>query len=230
MNEDERWDAIDAHRLRTAAMLEQLTDAEWNQASLCEGWTVRDVAAHLTQQQSGLGDVLRMLRKYRGGGLNRMIRESVREKAVEPVDRLIAQIRGMVGSRRHNLGLTSGETLIDIVVHSQDIAVPLDRELPVPPEAAAEAASRVFPSLKKRVGSVFRPVPWRGLRFTATDVDWSAGEGPEVRGPMLAILMFLTGRRIALDELHGEGAAVLQKSLERGGRHAATRKPLDEAT
>ena len=55
MNDDEVWAVIDLQRGRTADLLEQLSDEEWRQPSLCEGWAVRDVAAHLTLQQIGLG-------------------------------------------------------------------------------------------------------------------------------------------------------------------------------
>jgi hypothetical protein len=49
-NDDENWALIDAHRLRTAETLESLSDMEGRHQSLCEGWTVEGVAAHLTMQ------------------------------------------------------------------------------------------------------------------------------------------------------------------------------------
>lgn len=216
MDDDTLWKRIDTQRLQTADLLERLTDADWTHRSLCEGWTVRDVAAHLTLQQMGMGDVLRMLPRYRGGGMNRIIGDSARAKAATPVDLLVAEIRGMVGSRRHNLGVTSRDTLIDIIVHGQDIALPLGLDLSVPVDAAAEAATRVS-TLSTRMASVFHPVPWRRFRFAATDTDWSVGEGPEVSGPILAILLLLTGRLIALPRMEGEGVAALRHSLTTTG-------------
>ncbi|MHA6524760.1 maleylpyruvate isomerase family mycothiol-dependent enzyme [Tessaracoccus sp. G1721] len=213
MDDDTLWERIDAQRLRTADLLERLTEADWQQPSLCEGWTVRDVAAHLTLQQLGWGDLVRMLPKYRGGGMNRLIGDSAREKAAVPVDTLIAEIRAMAGSRRHNLGVTSRDTLIDIIVHGQDIALPLSLDLPVPVDAAAEAATRVS-VLGRRMASVFRPVPWRQARLTATDTAWAVGNGPEVKGPILAILLLLTGRLVALPLLEGEGVASLRQGME----------------
>jgi hypothetical protein len=47
------------------------------------------------------------------------------------------------------------------------------------------------------------------IRLTATDIDLSIGDGPEVRGPLLALLLAVTGRRVALDELEGKGLARL---------------------
>lgn len=220
MNEDEVWAAIDTQRLRTVDMLESLSAGEWAHASLCEGWTVRDVAAHLTLQQISLGDGLRMAMRH-PGSINHMNRENSRARAGLPTERLIADIRGMVGSRRHNFGLTELETLIDIVVHGQDIAIPLSRELEVDPQAAAAAATRAWSDHLTRRGRwkmrVFRSVPYEGYRLTATDTEWSVGEGPEIRGPILSILMLLTGRLVCLPQLTGEGAIALKDQLNQPG-------------
>jgi uncharacterized protein (TIGR03083 family) len=58
LGRDQIWQVIDEQRLSLAGLLEQLSDEEWRQPSLCAGWTVRDVAAHLTLQQLGLGGVI----------------------------------------------------------------------------------------------------------------------------------------------------------------------------
>lgn len=212
MDDDAVWTAIDVERLRVADLLAELTDAEWQAASLCEGWTIRDVAAHLTLQELGLRDALRMLVKH-PGPVNRMIRDSSRLKAVVPVDQLVAELRALAGSRRPNLGLTNREALVDILVHSQDIARPLGRDLPMPQEPAVEAAVNVwsyFGTLKSRV---FRPVPWRSYRFVADDAEWSAGSGDEITGPIAALLLLLTGRTVALGEISGPGADALRQQL-----------------
>jgi uncharacterized protein (TIGR03083 family) len=211
MNDDELWAAIDAQRLRTIDLLSTLTPADWSHRSLCDGWTVRDVAGHLTLQQMTLGAALRLALKHPGvHSMNWIIQTSGRDQAALPTEQIIAEIRGMVGSRRHNFGVTPRETLIDIVVHGQDIAIPIGRSLPVPPEAAATAATRVWECRGTRMSKVFEPVPYDGLRLVADDVDWSVGAGPELRGPMLSLLLLLTGRRVVLPQLNGPGAAVLQ--------------------
>lgn len=214
MDEDQMWAAIDGQREKTIALLARLSDEEWVRPSLCSGWTVRDVAAHLSLQQVGLSDALRMAARYRGG-LNRIIHDSACDKAALPTGRLIDEIRAMIGSRRHNLGLSGRQTLINILVHGQDIAVPLGRKLEMEPVAAAFAASSVWSSLGTPMAKVFRPVPWRGFRFVATDADWAAGQGREVLGPIAAILLLLTGRPAALDALAGDGKAHLEAGLTR---------------
>ena len=215
MNEDDVWAAIDSQRRRTADLLEELSDDEWRHPSLCKGWTVRDVAAHLTLQQVGLGAAMRSAIKHPSslGGVNRMIRTSARIKADQPAERLIAEIREMVGSRRHNVGLTSLETLTDILVHGQDIAIPLQRELEMPAGASAVAATRVWAWRGKRLARVFDPIPIEGFRLTATDVNWSVGQGSEIQGPIAALLLLLTGRLATLPQLSGDGAEQLRKQL-----------------
>jgi uncharacterized protein (TIGR03083 family) len=211
LDRDHVWQAIDAQRTSLTALLDDLADDEWQQPSLCAGWTVRDVAAHLTMQQLGLRDELRMLRKWRGS-MDRTNEHVVRLRAAElTTGQMIAAIRGMIGSRRHNFGVTPLETLTDILVHSQDIAIPLGRRLDMAPDAAAAATSR---NLSMRVPPPLPSVKTVArFRLTATDTTWSAGEGPEIRGPMAALLLVCCGRLVALPQLSGEGAAALAARL-----------------
>jgi uncharacterized protein (TIGR03083 family) len=211
MSRDRLWQVIDAQRTSLADLLEDVSDDEWRRPSLCAGWTVRDVAAHLTLQQLGLADLIGMMGRWRGS-LDRTIHHMacLRAEAL-PTERIIGEIRGMVGSRRHNFGVTFLETLTDILVHGQDIAIPLGRRLDMPPEAAAVAAGRVLsmrwppplPSARKLAG----------FRLIATDLSWSTGEGPEVRAPMGTILLVCTGRLAALPQLSGDGAPDLTARL-----------------
>jgi uncharacterized protein (TIGR03083 family) len=211
MNRDQIWQAIDVQRTNLTDLLEHLADDEWLQPSLCAGWTVRDVAAHLTLQQLSPGATLGMMLKWRGN-LDRTIQHAARLRAGTLTTRqIIAQIRGMIGSRRHTFGVTYLETLTDILVHSQDIALPLGRRLTVPPDAAAAAASRVLsmrwppppPSARKITA----------VRLTATDTSWSAGDGPEVRAPMAVLLLLCCGRLAVLPQLCGEAAPDLARRL-----------------
>ena len=211
MDRDQVWQVIDAQRLKLASLLEQLSADEWRQPSLCAGWTVRDVAAHLTLQQVGPGGALGMMVRWRGS-LDRTIHHVACLRATAlPTSQITAEIRGMAGSRRHNIGVTYLETLTDILVHGQDIAIPLGRPHDVPPQAAARAASRLL--------SMRWPPPLpasrklTGFRLTATDTPWSAGEGPEVSAPISALLLVCAGRLAVLPQLSGEGAGDLAARL-----------------
>lgn len=214
MNIDEVWAAIDDHRTRTADLLDTLRDDEWHHDSLCDGWTVRDVAAHLTLQQIRLRHAIAMLPVLlrHPGGPNTAIHYSATHKATAPTGQLVREIRAMVGSRKHNIGLSPHEPLIDVLVHGQDIAIPLGRTLRVSPEAGAEAATHIVSYGTGWKSKVFRQNRFSTLRLCATDVDWSCGSGPEIRGPMPDLLLLLTGRAVDLGRLSGDGLEAIPGS------------------
>ncbi len=203
LDRDQIWQVIDGQRLSLAELLGQLSAEEWRQPSLCTGWTVRDVAAHLTLQQVGLAGTIGMMARWRGS-LDRTIQHAAGRRAAQPTEQIIARIRGTAGSRRHSIGVSYLETLTDILVHGQDIAIPLGRRHDMPPQAAAVAASRVLSMRWPPPLPAARNVT--GFRLTATDMCWSAGDGPEVKGPMAAILLVCACRLAALSRLSGEGA------------------------
>jgi uncharacterized protein (TIGR03083 family) len=209
MEKAEVWRVIDAQKVSLTDQLLQLSHDEWEHPSLCVGWTVRDVVAHLTLQHITVATaVVEMVRAR--GNVDRMIHDAACRRAARPVEHLVADLRAQVGSRRHPPVVTYLEALIDVLVHGQHVVVPLDRTHPMPPDSAAVAASRVW-----HLGA-----PWhakrtmQGFRLTATDTAWSVGEGTEVRGPIDAILLALTGRPAKLSSLSGEGAAALTAQLQ----------------
>jgi uncharacterized protein (TIGR03083 family) len=201
------WPEIHRQRIAVADLLDGLRADQWGQPSLCEGWSVRDVAGHLTLQQIRLRELTGMLRHWKGG-MEPTIQDAARRRAAEWTPaQLVANIRDTADLRRRNFGVTPMETLIDLLVHGQDIAVPLGIDHPVPPEAAAAAIRR---ALTMRFPP---PLPsarlMAGIRLTATDLSWSFGDGPEARGPVAALLLVATGRAVALPQLTGPGADVL---------------------
>lgn len=219
---DAVWDAIDDQRARTADLLEQLTTEQWGHPSLCQGWTVRHVAAHLTLQQQRVRDaaafVARNPRMLRSLTLNGTIHDSaVLQAQALSNQEIISRIRAMIGSRRHNAFLTPLETLTDILVHSQDVAIPLGLDLTMRPAASELAATRRWDTLGTWSARVNRRLPLDGFRLTATDTSWTRGQGPEVAGPIGALLLLLTGRSAALEQVTGEGADALRSAASRAG-------------
>ena len=217
---DAVWDAIDGQRARTADLLEHLTAEQWDHPSLCQGWTVRHVAAHLTLQQQRVRDVAAFVvqhpRMLRSVTLNATIHDSaVLQAGVLSSREIIDRIRAMIGSRRHNAFVTPLETLTDILVHSQDIAIALGLDLTMRPTASTLAATRRWDTRGSWLSAVFRRLPLEGYRLTATDTDWTRGQGPEVAGPIGALLLLLTGRDAALEHLTGEGAEALRSVVSR---------------
>ena len=219
---DDMWAGIDDQRARTAALLEGLTPEQWEHPSLCDGWTVRHVAAHLTMQQQRVRDALRFISRHprilRSMPLNTFIHDAgVLQAQALSTEQIVAGIRNGIGSRRHNPGITPLETLTDILVHSQDIAIPLGVEMPVQPSLSALAATRRWETRNTWLATVNRRLPLSTYQLRATDTDWSRGQGPDITGPICAILLLLTGRTAALEHLAGEGAEVLRSTQTRSG-------------
>jgi uncharacterized protein (TIGR03083 family) len=200
MDRDEVWRVIDEQRSSFADFLDDLSPDEWETPSLCTDWRVREVAAHLTLAHAGIFPAAGWILRARGN-FNRMIRDSAVDQAKLPVDRYSPLIRDMVGSRKKAPGISHLEPLIDILVHGQDIAIPLGRSRPMPTEAAATAATRVWD-----MGWPFHAQrTFRGLELVATDHPWAVGQGLRVEGSMAALLLLVTKRSAALAQLSGPG-------------------------
>jgi uncharacterized protein (TIGR03083 family) len=110
LDTDAVWATIDRQRLDLADLLDDLAAPEWEHPSLCEGWRVRDVVAHLALAQTGTARAVVDLLRARGR-LQRMIHDSAVRHAALPPARLTAQIRGMAGSRRTAPGTTPLDVL-----------------------------------------------------------------------------------------------------------------------
>ena len=200
MDLDDVWRSIDSERLSLADLLDDLSRAEWETPSLCTGWLVRDVAAHLTQAHMGYREALIAAVRARGS-FDRMVRDAaLRIDPLAPGE-CSRRIRAMVGSRRRAPMVSPIEPLLDVLVHGQDIAVPLGRERPVPPVPATAAAQRAWD-----MGFPFRARKrLAGLRLRATDGDLLLGEGAPVEGTTGDLLLLVTGRTATVHRLSGEG-------------------------
>ncbi|MFD9892397.1 maleylpyruvate isomerase family mycothiol-dependent enzyme [Amycolatopsis sp. NPDC059027] len=205
MEAEEIWQAVDVERRSLIELLETLSDAEWEQASLCDGWRVRDVVAHVVLATEGsLPFVLGAFVRARGN-FNRAIRDSAVRYARRAPAELLTQLRGTVGQRRCPPSTVPLDRLMDMLVHGQDIAIPLGRPRAMPPAAARAATERAWTR-----GFPFHPQrKLAGYRLRATDVDWSGGEGALVEGPISALLLLVTGRKALVGQLSGPGSAGL---------------------
>ncbi|MEV6488627.1 maleylpyruvate isomerase family mycothiol-dependent enzyme [Actinoplanes sp. NPDC051633] len=190
MQEADYWYAVRAMRMQVADLLASLAPAQWEAPSLCRGWTVRDVAGHLALVPTiTTGQMLTAAPRagFNPHRINTLMAK--RRAAADPGD-IIAAIRAHAGSRHTAAALDSRDALFDVAVHSQDIAVPLGIDFPVPPEYSRDGLDRVwamnwpFRARRRLAGRTLR----------ATDTDWTVGSGPEASGPALALLLLLTGR------------------------------------
>jgi uncharacterized protein (TIGR03083 family) len=200
-----------AERADLLALLTDLQPHQWDRPTLCAGWRVRDVVAHMISYEGLRGrELLRRFARGRFGlaGVNDI---GVAERRDAGPDALLA----LLEQRLEPDGLTTGfggrVALLDAMIHQQDIRRPLGAPRAIPPERLLPALS--FARFAPPIGAFWRA---RGLRLVATDLDWSAGRGPEVRGPAESLLMAISGRRGVVDELTGRGQATLAARIAAG--------------
>lgn len=197
-------------RRALADVLDTLTSEQWAAPSRCEGWTVRDVTAHLlfVLEHSLLATVVVFARN--GANLDRMTKATT---AADRRDgpRLVAALRTHAESRRTPPGFTVVAPLTDVVVHAQDICAPLGIVHPVDPASARLVLDFVV-SAKATKGFLPRG-RFDGLRLAATDLNWASGTGAEVRGPTADLVSAMLGRPAALSALSGDGVALLGERI-----------------
>jgi uncharacterized protein (TIGR03083 family) len=192
MDDTQIWAHIDEQRADLADFLDTLPAQQWATPSLCPGWTVREVAVHVTQSATPWGRLAFELARS-GFRFNAVTLRMAGDDERTP-QQVVAALRAMVGGRRRPPGTAPADPLMDVLVHGQDIAVPLGVRRTMPTSAAVVAARRVwsmgFPfNARKR---------FPRTAFTATDADFRVGSGDEVRAPIQDILMTLSGRRAGL--------------------------------
>ena len=192
MDRDTLWGHIHHERTALARTLRTLTADQWEHDSLCEGWTVKDVAAHvISTPQLGFTGTMGVFLRNLGRGYNTMVyRETKRVSARKTTDEVVHDFETYATSRKKVATTTTVEPLIDALVHHQDIVRPLGLRHDMDPEAAAVAADRV--RLLSPLMGTRRLV--RTVRMVATDIDWDRGKGRVVEGPMQELLMLCAGR------------------------------------
>ena len=199
------WAAVRPEREALAADLETIDEAVWTTPSLCLGWTVRDVLAHMTALARMTPP--KFFRKLLASRLN-LTRLQASDIALEKgttVDETLARFRGVAANRNGLLGQQKtllGETLM----HAEDIRRPLGIKHEYPLGSLVTVAdfykgSNLIAGTKRRIA---------GLSLQANDTDWSTGSGPVVKGPMLSVLMVMAGRHAAIADLEGDGVEVLR--------------------
>jgi uncharacterized protein (TIGR03083 family) len=199
------WPTVHAERKALAADLESLTDEQWQTPSLCGGWTVRDVLAHMTATAKITPPAFFGKLVGSGFSLKRMQEKDIaREKGGAPGETL-AHFRAVIDSSKHPPGPTD-TWLGEVLVHAEDVRRPLGIRHDYPTDAAVQVAdsykgSNLVIGAKRRID---------GLTLRATDADWTHGSGAEVSGPIMALMLAMTGRKAALDDLTGDGVATLR--------------------
>lgn len=189
-------------------LLVTLTPEQWRAPSLCAGWSVQDVVAHVLSYEE-LGP-RQLAGRFARGALrfDRVNAVGLREYRTRSPEQLLDLLRRHLTPTGLTAGLGGAIALTDGLIHHQDIRRPLGLPRTVPEE-------RVLPALRT---ALFAPtllgaLRVRDVRLVATDVEWAFGRGPEVRGTAEALLMAIAGRRGLAAELSGPGRERVTRRL-----------------
>ncbi|MDT5257525.1 MAG: hypothetical protein QOD10_2605 [Mycobacterium sp.] len=201
--------AVADERRRLAGLLEGLNAAQLATPSLCEGWDVKTVAAHIVSTVvDGTPAFLRLaLRRL---SMARAIDELARRRAQLPAIEIVAGLRRCADRPISPPLFGPLDPLADVLVHGGDIRIPLGQPFRPDPQLAALAMD-------------FLTGPWplgfvplgrlRGISMRADDIGRVWGNGAEIRGPVAALMMAITGRTALLHQLDGPGLPELRRRV-----------------
>lgn len=199
------WATVAAERGALADDLAGLSEKEWKARSLCTQWNVEQVLAHMTATANLTP--LGFVGSFAKSGFNFhtfATRQIAKHRGADPAETL-AGFRAVQHSTKSPPG-PKESWLGEAIVHSEDIRRPLGIKHSYDTEALRQVAD-FYKNSNALIGTKSRIT---GLSLNATDIEWSHGEGDEVAGPMLSVLMAMTGRSSACDQLAGPGVEKLR--------------------
>jgi len=204
MKSEDIWKYIHSERADMAQTWAALSGDQWAAASWCEGWSVQEAAGHVlaAAEQTPVNFYKEML--MAGFRFNVFADRAAKRLASIGPDELVRRLHARTSTTNHPPAPVMA-MLGEIVAHGEDIRRPLGLEHRSPEEALVAVAdswkkSNLLIGAKRRIA---------GLRLQATDSDWVHGDGPEVSGPLISLIMAMVGRKGAHKDLTGEGVAIL---------------------
>ena len=202
------WGLVAAERRRTADFLETLQPEHWQAPSLCELWTVREDMGHINFIWNTTDEELMERVGRHGGDVPAASAELGKELGRKTPEELIAGLRDNAELQKLPPGARPIDALADVVLHTHDVAFPLGLEHP----ANADATWLVLDEVVGDNRDHYNPSDGiDGLRFEATDLDWSHGEGDLVKGRAIDLASALHGRRAPVDALTGPGVEAFRE-------------------
>ena len=225
-NDDQVYSLIASERRSLIDVLETLSDAQWQTPSLCEGWTVRHVVGHLASildlpRRRWVGAIVR----HRG--FDPAADKFARSYAERPTAALVGILRRNAERRYRPPGLPVEAPLVDVLVHSVDIAVPLGRSTQRSTAAGQVALDYFLSGKSKRARAITGHSGdfTTGLRYVPSDGVWPDGptdehrhglgdlNGLEVSGTGAILAAALSGRLAVFDHLSGAGVGELRSRI-----------------
>jgi uncharacterized protein (TIGR03083 family) len=199
------WKLIHAERDALATDLADLDVTRWQHPSLCGQWTVREVLAHMTA--TAAMTPAKFFIKLLGSGFrfNAMTSKDVQAELGDSPAETLARFKARAASTTSPPG-PMDSWVGEAVIHAEDIRRPLGIVHTYAPAAVLGVAD-FYKGSNMLIGAKSRIA---GVTLLATDTEWSHGSGPEVSGPLLSLVLAMTGRKVALGDLEGPGVEVLR--------------------
>ncbi|MBP2268582.1 uncharacterized protein (TIGR03083 family) [Pseudarthrobacter sp. PvP004] len=203
------WPVVHQERRALLQDLEPLPAAQWQTPSLCAGWNVHDVLAHVidSAKTTRLSFIRRLVASRMDFDRDNAVGVE-REKTREPAQTLNG-LRAVL-SRTSGPPASLATRLVEAFVHGEDIRRPLGIRREYPPVHVATALKYQLRTTTKMGGGKEIAQGWR---LIATDTAFDHGDGPAVEGPAIALLLAVSGRPVRDDELSGPGAPVFLQQL-----------------
>jgi uncharacterized protein (TIGR03083 family) len=204
MKSAETWNHIHGERARLAESLSGLSAEQWASPSWCAGWAVRDTVGHVVAaaEQTPANFYKELIAA--GFKFNVFTERGAKRLGALNPEELVRRLKERTTTNHPPAPVMA--MLGEIIVHGEDIRRPLGLAPDRAPEAVLIALADSWKKSNLLIGAKRRIA---GLRLRATDANWVHGDGPEVAGPLTSLLLAMTGRKGAHDDLSGEGLTVL---------------------
>ncbi|WP_219332617.1 maleylpyruvate isomerase family mycothiol-dependent enzyme [Arthrobacter sp. 31Y] len=204
------WPVVHHERRALLQDLEPLPAAQWHTPSLCAGWDIHDVLAHVidSAKTTRLNFIRRMIASRMDFDGDNAVGVGL-EKTADPAQTLNG-LRAVL-SRTSGPPASLATRLVEAFVHGEDIRRPLGIRRDYPAEHVATALSYQVRTTTKMGGGKEIAEGWR---LVATDTPFQHGTGPAVEGTAISLLLAVSGRPIDHDELSGPGAPVFRQRLD----------------
>ena len=192
--------AVAAEFASLAGLLAGASRAQWDTWSLCAGWRVREVIAHLTMaarypEQEFMAELRRCDFDF-----TRLSNEIASRDANLPESQLVACLRSDVMKHWTPPGGGYHGALNHVVIHGLDVTVPLG----VPRSCPDETIRVVLDDLTREGGHAHFGIAVDDRCLQASDLDWSYGSGAALRGEAGDLALALCGRAVPGGRLDGE--------------------------
>jgi uncharacterized protein (TIGR03083 family) len=199
-NDADLQPAVAAEFVALADLLDSATDAQWDTPSLCAGWRVREVVAHMTMAARYPEDKFMAELRRCDFDFDRLSNQIASRDAELPTSELVASLRSDVMQQWTPPGGGWHGALNHVVIHGLDVTVPLG----VPRRSSDDTIRIVLDDLTRGGVQEHFGTDIEGRSLQATDLDWSYGSGPPLRGAAEDLALVLCGRAVPAGRLDGE--------------------------